>query len=293
MSDDPLMNPIGREVSNFADEMVSITVLQVGFTALRDTPWRSRGGLPFAGDFCRCYRTEADGATLRFNNRSVKLRGGRFYIVPPGAEVHGVLDRPQMPIRQLYLHFRCDGIYFCRELVELPEDAELARLGDRLQDLIRSDRWFFDAMPEKRLEIILAAQLLLAAALPLAIGEIGSARPEDPLMLRIISELSFSLDRKLSPEFFCRNYGLTRAELLRRFRAAAGQPLYRFITELRYRTAAKLLLESHLPVKEVCRKVGINDQYHFSREFKRRYGMPPSVWAESPRYDGEHAIKKD
>ena len=42
---------------------------------------------------------------------------------------------------------------------------------------------------------------------------------------------------------------------------------------------AKFLLEQgRMSVQEVARSVGIEDQYYFSRLFKARTGIAPSLW---------------
>ena len=45
--------------------------------------------------------------------------------------------------------------------------------------------------------------------------------------------------------------------------------------EERYRAAKEMLASNYLLVKEICKAIGIHDQRHFSREFKRRFGLSP------------------
>ena len=45
--------------------------------------------------------------------------------------------------------------------------------------------------------------------------------------------------------------------------------------------AATLLTTTFLSVKEIVRRVGLTDESHFVRDFKRLYGMTPSEYRNS------------
>lgn len=51
---------------------------------------------------------------------------------------------------------------------------------------------------------------------------------------------------------------------------------YQFLTRLRMRHAASLLLEGNIALKEIARICGFPDPFHFSRVFKSTHGIPPS-----------------
>ena len=53
--------------------------------------------------------------------------------------------------------------------------------------------------------------------------------------------------------------------------------LFRHLINIRLERAKKLLEEGKvLSIQEVAMMVGYDDAYHFSKLFKKRYGMPPS-----------------
>jgi AraC-like DNA-binding protein len=45
--------------------------------------------------------------------------------------------------------------------------------------------------------------------------------------------------------------------------------------------AATLLTTTFLSVKEIVRRIGLTDESHFVRDFKRIYGMTPSEYRNS------------
>lgn len=47
--------------------------------------------------------------------------------------------------------------------------------------------------------------------------------------------------------------------------------------------AAELLLDGGLMVKEAASELGFADAFHFSRTFKRIYGLPPERFVQQAR----------
>jgi AraC-like DNA-binding protein len=62
------------------------------------------------------------------------------------------------------------------------------------------------------------------------------------------------------------------------FRAETGEPLARYQKGLKMREAQRLLRETFLTIKEIKLRVGINDESHFVRDFKRAYGLTPTQY---------------
>lgn len=65
------------------------------------------------------------------------------------------------------------------------------------------------------------------------------------------------------------------SRLFKRFHNRTPQE---YIIQLKLNKAAALLLTLDLSVKEVATHVGFEDQYHFSRSFKKLYGQSPKKY---------------
>ena len=65
------------------------------------------------------------------------------------------------------------------------------------------------------------------------------------------------------------------------FKTVTGVPPAKYLKTLRMRHAATLLTTTFLSVKEVVRRVGLADESHFVRDFKRLYGRTPSEYRHS------------
>lgn len=69
--------------------------------------------------------------------------------------------------------------------------------------------------------------------------------------------------------------GVTSGQLRRLFAVNGSPPPQRLLADLRLSTAAALLRDPSLRVKDVTMRIGIADGSHFCRAFRRRYGMSP------------------
>ncbi|PTY08022.1 hypothetical protein DB347_00080 [Opitutaceae bacterium EW11] len=85
------------------------------------------------------------------------------------------------------------------------------------------------------------------------------------------------------------NAGLTVAEMAahahlspslfsRRFRATTGQTPLQYVLSLRLERARAALASTGASIARVATDFGFFDQAHFSRHFKRRYGLTPGVF---------------
>jgi len=64
-------------------------------------------------------------------------------------------------------------------------------------------------------------------------------------------------------------------QALRRFRQHSGLPPHQWLTQLRLQRALPLVLAGE-PLSEIALRLGFYDQAHFSRLFRRTYGLPPA-----------------
>jgi AraC family transcriptional regulator len=87
-----------------------------------------------------------------------------------------------------------------------------------------------------------------------------------------------NLDRELPLVELAQYVNLSPWRLCHLFRADTGMPPIKYLRQLRLEAAKQLLEVSFLSIKEITYKVGINDESHFVRDFKRMYGMPPGVY---------------
>lgn len=77
-----------------------------------------------------------------------------------------------------------------------------------------------------------------------------------------------------------------QAYLSRLFKRFAEESPLQLLTRLKMSKAADLLSSGDLLIKQVGEEVGFADPYHFSRVFKRVYGIPPETFTQAARREG-------
>lgn len=74
-----------------------------------------------------------------------------------------------------------------------------------------------------------------------------------------------------------------QAYLARLFQRFAEESPLQLINRLKMNRAAELLGNRNMLVKQVAEETGFSDPYHFSRVFKRVYGIPPETFSRTAR----------
>lgn len=66
---------------------------------------------------------------------------------------------------------------------------------------------------------------------------------------------------------------VSHSYVCRLFKEETGQTVVKYLVNLRLEKAAELLNQKNYLIKDLAYKVGFNDELHFMKEFKRKYGV--------------------
>ena len=97
----------------------------------------------------------------------------------------------------------------------------------------------------------------------------------DDRIVRALDAMEQRLSEALTVRELAAIAGLSPSRFAHLFRRMVGVPPLRHLHAMRMRRARQLLEESSLPIREVMRQVGWKDPSHFSKDFKRRFGVGP------------------
>lgn len=130
--------------------------------------------------------------------------------------------------------------------------------------------------------------LLLACLLDLMRERLAMADPAVSWMTALVDQslwpaLKAMLDAPGAPhtlEGLAERAAMSRSRFADRFRAAYGKPPMVLLHDLRMSHAARLLLETRLPVARVAEIAGFASRGHFTERFAARYGQSPGQFRQ-------------
>lgn len=91
----------------------------------------------------------------------------------------------------------------------------------------------------------------------------------------ILNYIRERLDQDLRLEEIAELANLSAFHFARLFKQTVGMPVHQYVLEQRLEAGRDLLLQGEISVTEVAACTGFADLSHFSRHFKRRYGVSP------------------
>ena len=112
------------------------------------------------------------------------------------------------------------------------------------------------------------------------VGRISTAAfaTTDVQIQKAIQFIHQNYQKKISVKDVMGEVALSRRLLERRFKAVTGQTLYPYITDLKIKRFAELLLDTDEQVVGIALTLGENDTKSISRRFKQLYGCSPNEW---------------
>ena len=97
----------------------------------------------------------------------------------------------------------------------------------------------------------------------------------DPRVQQAIDLLSEDLSRPFDACALAASVNLSPSRFRHLFKSEIGLTPAQYLKRLRIEGARKLLEGSFLRLKEVMPRVGVSDESHFIRDFKKTHGLPP------------------
>jgi AraC-like DNA-binding protein len=80
-------------------------------------------------------------------------------------------------------------------------------------------------------------------------------------------------------------HGYSKTTFRRRWLAAFGVPPARYLRQLRISEARRLVAESMLSIREIAAACGFEDEFYFSRRFRRETGLAPRDYRKTFRLE--------
>lgn len=136
-----------------------------------------------------------------------------------------------------------------------------------------------DALANSMAEALFAQLVMTLKRHRFAADNLAAANRE-PLLDKLITALSGSLNRSFLLEQFCEQEQCSERTLRQQFRTQTGMTINHYLRQLRICHAQYLLQHTELMIGEVSTRCGFEDSNYFSVVFTRETGMTPSQWRQ-------------
>lgn len=100
----------------------------------------------------------------------------------------------------------------------------------------------------------------------------------DPRVQKVVHLIQKDLSRKVSLKEMAQAVNLSLVHLRSLFKSEIGMTPVQYQKRLRLLEARRLLESTFLNVQEVMIRVGLGDDSHFVRDFKKTYGLAPAQY---------------
>lgn len=98
------------------------------------------------------------------------------------------------------------------------------------------------------------------------------------IVKEIINYMNSNYMNDISLDKISKNMYLSPVYISKIFKEEIGESPINHLIKIRLSKAEELLKDNTIPIKVVAQRVGYNDAYHFSKLFKKYYGVSPSAF---------------
>lgn len=226
-----------------------------------------------ADQYILIYCTDGKG-TIEVNGQKYSLGRSDAFCIPKGARHRYYADKKE-PWSILWVHFKGE------DMKHFPlEEQRLVHMNSRHSDnrMMVLFNLLFSVL-EKNYTLgnfIYISRVLLLILSEIYFREkIDESTMQDRHVTMVIRFMYQNLGKNLSLQQIADEVELSKSYLNAVFKAQTGRAPVEFFIHLKMQEACKLLKSADMYIYEVSERLGYEDQYYFSRIFKKVVGMPP------------------
>jgi AraC-like DNA-binding protein len=218
---------------------------------------------------------------IRLNETIHSIPSDHFFIIPAGMP-HAYRSDEQNPWSIYWIHFSGlkSGNYSRVACQALPiERSKTSRINDRIDLFSEIFRNLDRGFSIETLEYVnLCLPHLLASFTHLSQFRLIKESGEKDPVVQSINFMLESLTKKLKLGEIAAETGLSASHYSRLFQNRTGHSPIDYFIQLKIQRACRLLDNSGWMIADVAREMGFDDQFYFSRVFRKVMGMSPGEY---------------
>jgi len=214
---------------------------------------------------------------VTLNQQIHTLEPGAVFSYGPGTPHQITADHADPPLK-VFIDFIGTNAQSLLEQIQLsPGTFRLTDQGAKLEQVWGLLLTMEDIDVSIRDHCLISTMNLITSLLTIPhIDQAQASSRSHATYLRCRAVLESSYQEIMSLEQLANKCGYAIPYLCRLFQKYSEQTPYQALIQLKMRDAAAALIRSQRPVQNIAQDSGYDDPYHFSRVFKRCFGMSPS-----------------
>jgi AraC family transcriptional regulator, arabinose operon regulatory protein len=215
-------------------------------------------------------------------NKKFKVKANQYFILPVGT-AHEYGAELKDPWSIYWVHYAGENAeYFTSYLLPKKGYSPVLVAPSLLRLMIFEDILNHIELHNSTGNLINANSSLYAFLASFQKLHLKLANKEENPIEDVIAFMKENLDKNLSLEDFAQHAHISPSHLSALFRQKTKYSPINLYTSFKIQKACQLLQDSGISIKMIANKFGFEDQYHFSRVFKKVMGISPKHFRESP-----------
>lgn len=235
---------------------------------------------------------------LEVGSQVLRAEAGQMVVVTRGADLRVVVhvDEHDRPYLALSVWFDPERVARALlRLAELEASTDPAEQGEGLPAFTTTPSLFIvsalerladaaaDPVDRTTIAPLILDELMFRLLRTDAAGAVRAGMGPPQEVARILEVMQFireNYTRKLNVSVLAKRVAMSASHFAHQFSRIAHLSPMKYVREVRLERARTLLGEKGTRPTAVATEVGFESAAHFTREFKRRYGVPPSKYRE-------------
>ncbi len=230
-----------------------------------------------------------------------EVKSGDLLVCNPGVMHQSIVSNPADPTLEFVvgitdLHF----LDMPENTIVLPDGGYILSLGSEIKREI--SRCCYEILEENASAqpgryYLIQAQMMKMLILIFrsisghtereAVGMAFESYSKSYVVKKIVQYLKENYSQHISLDQIAHNMYLSPVYISKIFKEKTGDSPINYLIKLRLTKARELLLEDKASIKTIASSVGYDDVYHFSKLFKKHYGISPLNFRKSMREENE------
>jgi AraC family transcriptional regulator of arabinose operon len=237
--------------------------------------WRD---IDYTPDYSKFYYIVGGAGRVKIGNEEYFPEPGQLVLMPEGVKQSYSIAEGE-PYTKYWCHFSAKiGDINVFKLLNLPfvcsvqPDERVRMIFAELVQHANSDAVYAKLLAKAKLLELVSYYIMLLEENTISFSNPATMERLDD----ILTYIHANLDQDVSIQELAQRACLHPNYFIRMFKEQMGVPPIQYIMRLKIEKAKELLAQSSCSISEIAERVGFHDIFHFSKQFKKIAGLPPS-----------------